>query len=216
MIRPIHFLLLAAAAAMASPVHVDQDSLDREAEEWERKMDEGDDLQEEILGQLDEEDEEDEEEMEEEDRLEMEEDRLGRPSMPDVECGKWTNRRIEINSTAMVEMKTMSYTKRCTVLFEPVQDCEQVILTCTKFFVDNRDPHNCDIGDVFQTRIGDDKPRKFCKYEGPTDNFPILSKSNLKADYKRSIGLLGFGRFPNKGVKCMARCNSLVNSTMYY
>merc|ERR1712055_76310 len=101
-------------------------------EAWERLMDERDGLQEELLDE--------------------EEDRLGRPAGPDVECGKWTNRVVDVNETTMSTMKTFGYTMRCTVLFKPVAPCGQVSLTCDdKFFVDNRDPYKCDIGDVFQT-----------------------------------------------------------------
>merc|ERR1712183_529467 len=135
--------------------------------------------------------------------------RLGRPDGKDVVCGRWTNVGVDITPTTKSEFRTSRGTERCTAVFQPVKGCKEIKMTCKKFFVDNRDAAKCDIGDTFTTKPEGPSPRVYCKRDGPTESYPVISpRGNLKIWYKRSIGILGkVGRYPSKGVICDITCN---------
>jgi len=144
-------------------------------------------------------------------KMDMEENREGRPSQsPNVKCGKWTNVVVEVGPMTMATYETTRQTRRCVALFKPVEDCTELQLTCTKFYVDNRDPWKCKRGDTFTTKSGDTKPRVFCKRDGPTVNFPVLSPdtTNIRVWYRNNMELMDKNRYKKKGVKCMVTCNS--------
>merc|ERR550519_2104352 len=191
MLRPILLLLLACMAVtvtLASEVSMDLE--DREDREDMLEVEDRDALAD--IEEMEEAEKIEETATEEElqARADMEEDRLGNPTHPAehvVDCGKWTNRVVEINNAT--------------------NSCAEVQLTCSKFFVDNRDPYLCRVGDAFYTRPSKEVPKAFCKRDGPTHHFPVLSKGELKVWYKRSIGVLGLGRYPKKGVRCLATCS---------
>jgi len=147
-------------------------------------------------------------------QMEMEETREGRPTKDtDIKCGKWTNVIATVfPDTKGVTMETTKGTRRCTVLFKPGADegyqCTELELTCSKFFVDNRDPWKCKRGDQFWTKSGDTKPRVWCKRDGPTKNYPVLApdETNIKAWYINKMYINDMRRYPKKGIKCTVKC----------
>jgi len=144
----------------------------------------------------------------------MESERDGKEGLmldsPNVVCGSWTNRVVEVGAMTEAKFETSRDTRRCVVLYKPVGTCTSMKLTCKKFYVDNRDPVMCKRGDVFITKSGETQPRRFCKRDGPTNNFPAMApdSTNLRAWYVNDIGLNDYGRYPSKGVKCFVCCSS--------
>jgi len=216
MFRPILLLLLACMAVTLTMATEDMEDMMEDMMEDREDMLEVEDRD--ALADI--EDVEEAEEIEEsatdeelDDREAMVEDRAGREISPavDVDCGKWTNVVVDINNDTESTLKTNKYTMRCTVLYRLTNNsCDEMQLTCSKFFVDNRDPYLCRVGDAFYTRPSMTVPRAFCKQDGPTYHFPVVSKSEMKVWYKRSIGVLGLGRYPNKGVRCKVTCSKPV------
>jgi len=221
MLRPL-LLLVPCLAALAWDMDVGT-RLDRDIPTFDQELE---DLEEDLEAMEEDrslnldlgEEEEEEEDLDDltpeelEDRAAILDDREGRTAGPIVKCGRWSNRVVELEGNVTSRFETTKITNRCTVLYKAVNCTGPIKLTCTKFLVDNRDPVHCKKGDLFTTKPAAknntiEQPKIWCKREGPTDNFPVLSAyGNLKVWYKRSVGQLGSGRFPKKGVRCFANC----------
>merc|ERR1712212_822646 len=79
--------------------------------------------------------------------MEMEkEPKEGRGGPPDVVCGAWTNRVVNIGKNSAATFEADKSTKRCTVLYK-LTDCKEMELTCSYLLVDNKDPFACERGD---------------------------------------------------------------------
>merc|ERR1711931_309729 len=96
---------------------------------------------------------------------EMEEEgdtKEGQTLAPSFTCGRYTTRTVLIGSSTVSNVASAKGTRRCAILYK-LTDCNEMKLTCTKFYVDNRDPYKCRRGDVFNVRSTGGKPMKFCK-----------------------------------------------------
>jgi len=139
-------------------------------------------------------------------------DREGRPVDDcNVDCGRWTNVVVDIDgySNETCSYRTNKHTRRCTVLYKPV-NCSEIMFTCSKCLLDNRDPLHCKKGDTLFTKPADDEqPMSWCKRECPTTNFPAVSPfGNMKVWYVRGdVDQLGKNRYSAKGVYCEASCS---------
>ena len=59
------------------------------------------------------------------------EPRAGRGGAPNVICGRWSNRVVNIGKNSAAEFEADKLTKRCTVLYKASVD---VIQICVKIF----------------------------------------------------------------------------------
>ena len=108
------------------------------------------------------------------------EPRAGRGGAPNVICGRWSNRVVNISKNSAAEFEADKLTKRCTVLYKasvdviqicvkifvPVQltDCKEMQLTCKYLLIDNRDPDRCKKGNVFTVKAGGEQPKRSKQY----------------------------------------------------
>jgi len=147
--------------------------------------------------------------LEVEDRMDRPDGRLGRPGKPQhfVKCGRWTNRHIKLGPGESSWIETQKQTERCTVVYEPINNCTAILFSCSKFMLDNRDPGYCRRGDALWTKPDGTQPHVYCRKDGPTPSYPVVApKGNLKIWYKHTIGLLGIGRYKKSGLYCTAEC----------
>jgi len=143
-----------------------------------------------------------------EDRMNFPDGRLGRPGKPPyVKCGRWSNRHIKLEPGQSSYMTTQKETERCTVVYQPINNCTEIIFSCDKFMLDNRDPGYCRREDVLWTKPEGTQPHPYCRRDGPTPSYPVAShEGNLKVWYKHPLGELGIGRYPKAGLYCTAAC----------
>merc|ERR1712001_811138 len=129
----------------------------------------------------------------------------GRGGPPDVVCGAWTNRVVNIGKNSAAKFEADKSTKRCTVLYK-LTDCLEMELTCSYLLVDNRDPEQCKRGNAFNIKAENTKPETFCRRDRLVPEYPARSRGNMKVWYTNTEGILGKGRYKNQGVKCTATC----------
>merc|ERR1712013_444327 len=101
--------------------------------------------------------------------------KAGQTLSPSFTCGKYTTRTVLIG------------TMRCTVLYK-LTSCEEMRMTCRKFYVDNRDPYKCKRGDTYTVKSKGRKPKAYCKRNKPNDRYPAISDGNMKMWYTAKGG----------------------------
>merc|ERR1711875_208187 len=106
----------------------------------------------------------------------------GRGGPPDVVCGAWTNRVVNIGKNSAAKFEADKSTKRCTVLYK-LTDCMEMQLTCSYLLVDNRDPEQCKRGNALTIRADDTKPERFCKRDYLGEVFPARAGRMMKVWY---------------------------------
>ena len=84
----------------------------------------------------------------------------GRGGPPDVVCGAWTNRVVNVGKNSAAKFEADKSTKRCTVLYK-LTDCKEMQLTCSYLLVDNRDPEQCKRGNAFNIKAENTKPETY-------------------------------------------------------
>eukprot|EP00091_Calanus_sinicus_P017533 TRINITY_DN378_c0_g1_i13.p1 TRINITY_DN378_c0_g1~~TRINITY_DN378_c0_g1_i13.p1 ORF type:complete len:164 (-),score=34.92 TRINITY_DN378_c0_g1_i13:66-557(-) len=131
--------------------------------------------------------------------------REGRGGAPNVICGRWSNRVVNIGKNSAAEFEAGKSTKRCTVLYK-LTDCKEMELTCSYLLIDNRDPDRCKKGNVFTVKAAGQQPKRFCKRDTLTSEFPARSRGTMKIWYTGTTGMLGTGRYMEQGVKCTVVC----------
>merc|ERR1712179_748469 len=137
--------------------------------------------------------------------MEMErEPKEGRGGPPDVVCGAWTNRVVNIGKNSAATFEADKSTKRCTVLYKrtarrwssPAPTCWWTTGT-----------QNNAREEMLSTKAENTKPETFCRRDSLVPEFPARSRGNMKVWYVNTEGILGKGRYKNQGVKCTATCH---------
>merc|ERR1711872_280954 len=133
------------------------------------------------------------------------EPKAGRPGSPNVVCGKWTNRLVNIGDYNEGTFVADKSTKRCVARYQ-MTTCLQLQITCSHLLVDNRDPDKCKRGNALIIKADDTKPKRFCKkdYLGPV--YPARAFRSMKVWYVSTEGILGKGRYKNQGANCTIIC----------
>merc|ERR1719318_66293 len=121
----------------------------------------------------------------------------------DTLCGRYTTKRVEVKRNTIGTFTVQKQTKRCIAYYELKGGCLEMKLTCSTFFVDNRDPGRCKNGDRFLVKVAGKKPRRYCKNDKPTDRFPVLSKSKMKVWFHAHE----HKRFKSKAISCQVECS---------
>merc|ERR1712042_122230 len=121
----------------------------------------------------------------------------------DTLCGKYTTKRVEVKRNTIGTFTVQKQTKRCVAFYELKGGCREMKLTCSTFFVDNRDPGRCKNGDRFLVKVtGTKRPMRYCKNHKPTDRYPVVSDSKMKVWFHAHE----HKRFKSKTVSCQVEC----------
>jgi len=94
-------------------------------------------------------------------------------------------------------------TKKCVAFYELKGGCREMKLTCSTFFVDNRDPGRCKNGDRFLVKVNGKKPMRYCKNHKPTDRYPVVSTTKMKIWFHAHE----HKRFKSKTISCQVECS---------
>merc|ERR1712128_70687 len=122
----------------------------------------------------------------------------------DTLCGRYTTKRVEVKRNTIGTFTVQKQTRRCVAYYELKGGCREMKLTCSTFFVDNRDPGRCKNGDRFLVKVPNTKkPMRYCKNDKPTDRFPVLSTSKMKIWFHAHE----HKRFKSKAVSCQVECS---------
>merc|ERR1712106_1101554 len=185
----------------------DEDSLDDDEALDEDRIEEFDEVEAFDEDSLDEDEAFDEDRIEEFDPF----DNLTRSDDPkaygdavDTLCGRFTTKRVEGKRNTIGTFTVQKQTRRCVAYYELKGGCREMKLTCSTFFVDNRDPGRCKNGDRFLVKVPNTKkPMRYCKNDKPTDRFPVLSTSKMKIWFHAHE----HKRFKSKAVSCQVECS---------
>merc|ERR1712142_1005522 len=121
----------------------------------------------------------------------------------DTLCGKYTTKRVEVKRNTIGTFTVQKRTKHCIAYYELKAGCTEMKLTCSKFFIDNRDPGRCKNGDRFLVKVTGKKPMRYCKNDKPTDRFPVISTRKMKVWFHAHE----HKRFKSKTVSCQVECS---------
>merc|ERR1719209_110612 len=121
----------------------------------------------------------------------------------DTLCGRFTTKRVEVKKNTIGTFTVQKKTKRCAAYYSLAGGCLEMKLTCSTFFVDNRDPGRCKNGDRFLVKVPTQKPMRYCKNHKPTDRYPVLSISKMKIWFHAHE----HKRFKSKAVSCQVECS---------
>merc|ERR1712025_1026250 len=121
----------------------------------------------------------------------------------DTLCGKYTTKRVKVKASTIGTFTVQRRTKRCIAYYTVEDSCSEMKLTCSSFFVDNRDPIKCKKGDRFLVKVsGHRKPMSYCKNHKPTERFPVLSKKKMKVWFVAENDV----RYKSKFISCQVEC----------
>merc|ERR1719244_288584 len=134
-------------------------------------------------------------------------DRSGQPKAygdaVDTLCGKFTHKKVVVKGNTIGTFTVQKRTKRCVAHYTIGGGCKLMKLTCSTFFVDNRDRARCRKGDRFLVKVPQSKqPMRYCKNHKPTDRFPVLSSSTMKVWYHAHTDQ----KYKSKAISCQVEC----------
>eukprot|EP00092_Neocalanus_flemingeri_P020397 GFUD01022096.1.p1 GENE.GFUD01022096.1~~GFUD01022096.1.p1 ORF type:complete len:176 (+),score=33.13 GFUD01022096.1:57-584(+) len=122
----------------------------------------------------------------------------------DTLCGRFTTKRVQVKGNTIGTFTVQKQTRRCVAYYSLKGSCLEMKLTCSTFFVDNRDPGRCKNGDRFLVKVpGNKRPMRYCKNDKPTDRFPVLSDSKMKIWFHAHE----HKRFKSKAISCQVECS---------
>merc|ERR1711935_330815 len=121
-----------------------------------------------------------------------------------VNCAKYTTKTITITTDSESIFTTAKDTSRCVAHYKTHATCDEMIMTCNRFFLPNKDPFMCRRGDTLYTKADGSQPKVYCDHRKPIPDYPVIANSTLKVWYiaKKAEAQM----YPDKGATCTIKC----------